>query len=100
MGIFQKLADMIKGFKTPGWLKVILQEIQSILVVIALQVGKDYLTNLQNKIISVSQLDVSNTEKFRQVFNYGKQLLPTIKDSYLNLLIELLVSRLKVNKVV
>ena len=99
MGLLQKIYDGIKGFKTPSWLKTILQQVQDILITIALQVGREYLNDLQKKMIEVSQSDISNEEKFRQVFDYGKMKFAGIKDSYLNLLIEVLVNRLKANKV-
>lgn len=98
MSIFQKLYDAIKGFKTPRWIVAILQEIQDALVQILVQVGKDYLEQIQGKILEVSSTSMTNREKFNAVFKYGKELLPSIKDSALNLLIESLFNRLKSNR--
>ena len=95
MGILQKIYDSIKGFKTPGWLKNILQEVQNILVQVMLQVGKEYITRIQNKIIEVSKYDVNNKEKFRVVFDFTKALGLNLKDSLVNLLIETLITKLK-----
>lgn len=100
MSIFQKIYDKIKNFHTPRWIVGILKEVQDILISIMIQVGKDYLTKMRNKIAEVSYENISNTEKFKKVFNYGKILLPTIKDSTLNLLIEVIFSRFKKNRMV
>lgn len=98
MGFFQTVYDTIKNWKAPAWVKIFLQEIQDIIVSVALQVGRDYLDNLRNKIIEVSMQDISNENKFKIVFDYGKYLMVNIKDSYLNLLIEILVNKLKGEK--
>lgn len=100
MGIFQNVYNWIKGLKAPRWFVEILQQIQDILVQIAIQVGKDYLNQLQVKVLEVSKMDISNEKKFKLVFDFGKALLPSIKDSYLNLLIESIVNRLKENRAI
>ena len=100
MGILQKIYDSIKSFKAPTWLKNILQEIQNILVQVMLQVGKEYISKIQDKIIEVSKYDINNKEKFRAVFDFTKALTPTLKDSAINLLLETLVSKLKKDEVI
>src|SRR3990167_72087 len=99
MSIFQKAADFIKSIKSPKWYKILMREIQDIIIAIMIRVGKDYVSQLQSHILEVSKMDMSNEKKFRMVFNYGKELIPSIKDSALNLLIETLINRLKTNKV-
>ena len=100
MGLFQKAYDLIKGFKTPYWYKVWTVEIQNLIISIMVQVGKEYILQLQNKILEVSKYDISGKEKFKLVFELGKDLLPQTKDSALNLLIENLFNRLKIKKAV
>ncbi len=100
MSIFQSLYDTIKNIKTPKWYKALMAEVQDLIISIILQVGKDYVHQLQFKILEVSKMNIPSEQKFVLVFNFGKELIPTIKDSFLNLLIETLVNRLKINKVI
>ena len=100
MSIFQKAYDWIASFKTPRWLKAFLQEIQDMLVATLLQIGKEYLKNLENKILEVADMNIPSDQKFMIVFTWGKQNIPNIKDSILNLAIEILVSLLKKNSFV
>lgn len=95
--IFQKAADWIRGIKTPDWLRDLLQEIQDVFVAFCIQIGKDYLTDLKNKIIEVSNTDLSNEDKFQAVFNYARDRFIgiNIKDSALQLIIQYLVVKLK-----
>jgi len=98
--IFQKLYDKIKEFKTPDWLSAILYEIQMIVWSITLAVGKEYVNSLKDKIIEVAQLDISNEEKFKMVWEYGMSFGVEIKDRYLRLLIESIYNYLKEKEIV
>ena len=57
---------------------------------------------IKGKIIEVSQEDISNEEKFKKVFDYIRAELNMehIKDSLVNLLIELAVNRLKAKNII
>ena len=93
MNIFDWFKNKFLGL--PKWAKDILTAIWDLLKSILLQVGQDYLDRLKNKIVEASGLSLSNDDKFKMVFKYAKTLLPQMKDSALNLLIETLVSQLK-----
>ena len=97
MKFFQRIYDAIKGIKTPSWLRAIFAEIQTLLISIALQVGKNYLEDIKSKILAVSVEDISGSEKFDKVFDYcRKELrLHDIKDEYLDLLIQSVVTVMK-----
>lgn len=75
-------------------------EIQEIILSILYQVGKEYLTRLEEEIIKVAQMDMSNEAKFKTVFTYARTMGIELKDSALRLLIEALVNRLKDYKVI
>ena len=95
--IFQKIYDFFKNIETPEWLADILKKLQDIIIEILLDVGKQYLDAITAKIIEVGNTDMPNEEKFKAIFAYARKELPLVKlkDSHLNLLIELLVSRCK-----
>lgn len=93
-GIF-KIGDWIKGLITPKWLKKLLKELQDIIVSIIYSVGMDYLNQIQVKILEVNNQNIPPEEKFRIVFRFSKDLLPTAKDSILNALINMLVLKIK-----
>jgi len=97
MNPFQWVADKIKGFKTPEWLKLILQWLQDLVVQISLQVGKEALLALEGKILEVSKLDISNEDKFNLVYKFAIDDLDLskLKERWLDLLIEILVNKLK-----
>ena len=97
MGMVQKIYDWIKSLKTPSWLKEIFDELQGIIISTLLQIGKEYITGLSDKIIEVANMDITSEKKFKLVFQWGKQNIPDIKDSVLNLAIELLVTLCKAN---
>jgi hypothetical protein len=82
------------------WIKEILQQIQDIIISILLAVGKEYLSKIQEEIITISTKEWSNTQKMSYIFTYIKKLNLGLKDSAINLLIETLYQRLKVNKAV
>ena len=92
---FQTIYDWLKNLTTPKWLKELLGEIQEVIIAAMLQIGKTYVSGLVDQIITVADMDISNTSKFKKVFDWGKKNIPDIKDSTLNLAIECLVSMLK-----
>jgi hypothetical protein len=95
--MFQTIYDFIKNIKTPKYIKDLLGQIQSIIISILIQVGECYLKGLQEQIISVETLHPtwSNRQKFEFVFKWGKENIPGVKDSALNLAIEALFSTIK-----
>ena len=97
--IFQPIYNWIKNIKTPEWYKILMADLQDLILQILVSVGKAYIEKLQEKILDVSKSTMSNRDKFTAVFKYGKQLLPTVKDSALNMTIEILFNRLKEAKV-
>lgn len=92
---FQEIYDAIKDWKTPNWLKVLLQEIQDIIVSILLQIGEEYLESIRAKIIEVDAMGIPNKDKFNIVFTFVKQLNVGLKDSAINLIIEALFQQVK-----
>ena len=101
MSPFQAVYDFIKNLKTPVWIKNILQVIQDILIEVCLDITKDTVARLEAKIIEVAGENLSNEAKFKKVFNYCRsELLITVKDNLLRLLIEALLARLKASKAV
>lgn len=96
MSIFQSMYDNIKKWTTPDWLKILVKEIWEIIWAIILSVGKEYIRQLEAKIIEVAQDNsLSNQQKFDKVFSYAKSIGIALSDSSLRLLIETLVSLLK-----
>uniref|UniRef100_A0A6H2A6C3 Uncharacterized protein n=1 Tax=viral metagenome TaxID=1070528 RepID=A0A6H2A6C3_9ZZZZ len=100
MNIFQKLYDWIKGLKTPQWYVDLMNNLQITLIRALEQIGKEALASIKDKIIEVAGQDISNEQKFKIVFNFTKSLLPTLKDSVINAIINLLVLTLKEKKII
>ncbi len=97
MNPLQKVYNWLKKLAVPKWLKIIIQEINDLMIAVMLQVGKDAIGTMKKKIVEVANMNIPNEEKFNVVFKFGKQSFRDIKDSTLNLLIETLVSYLKKN---
>ena len=95
MWIFQAPANWIRGFRTPIWLKIILGELQGIIIAFVLKIGKEYMAGLEAKIIEAQELGMSSGAKYDYVFDWAKKNIPNIKDSTINLLIEVILSILK-----
>lgn len=94
MNIFQKIGEWIKGI--PSWLKTFLDMVWDILWAVMQEVSKQAYEALKNKIIEVAGKNITNDQKFNEVWNFAKKdLMISIKDSALSLLIESLVSLLK-----
>ena len=85
----------IKNIFTSSWFKTLIQYIIGKLESILVEIGKETLEKIKAKIVEVAQEDIPNKEKLKKVFDYIKALMPTLKDSAINLLIETLVSELK-----
>lgn len=101
MNPFQWLYNKIDSWTAPAWLKNLLAQIQEIIVNIALGIGKEALHSLETKVIEIASQDLTNEEKFRRVFNFArKELLISIKDSALRLLIEAIVNRCKASGII
>jgi hypothetical protein len=95
MWIFQAPYNWIKSFKTPLWLKTILGELQGIIVAMLLNIGKEWLSQLEAKIIEAQELGMSSEAKYEFVFKWAKANIPNIKDATANLLIEVVLAMLK-----
>lgn len=94
--IFQKSANWLKKITFPNWLKLMIKEIWDIVYAIFLSVGKEYIRQLETKIMEVAQDNtLTNEQKFNIVFKYARTIGITIKDSALRLLIEAIVLYLK-----
>ncbi len=93
-GIF-KLYGFFQSMRTPKFLKILFKNIYLILTQVFLSVGQGYLDSLQSEIIRIGKLNLSGEEKFKLVFKFAKGTAPKLKDSYINLLIETLVAKLK-----
>ena len=50
---------------------------------------------MEAKILEVNGMNIPSEEKFKIVFKWGKENIPDIKDSALNLLIELIYAKVK-----
>jgi len=97
MNPLQAAYDWIDRIKTPGWLKVMLQNIQDILWQTCLQIGASYIRQIEEEIIRVSPLQISGQEKFKKVYEFARDLGLGVKENILNTLINALVMRLKNN---
>ena len=100
--MIQELYDKIKDWKAPEWLKKLLQELQDLTISILTTVGEEYLKKIEEKILEVSSKPISSEDKFKEVFAYARADLGLehLKESGLNLVIELLVSKLKKNRTI
>lgn len=102
MELFQKLYDFFKNLPVPEWLKKLISEINDIIINVLTQIGKEALEAIKTKIIEVAGEDLTNEEKFKRVFEYAKIALNLthLKDSAINLAIEMLFNILKKEKLV
>ena len=100
--MFQKAYNWIKNWQTPTWLVVLLGEIQILLIGILEKVGKDIISEIEHEIIKVNDMNITDRQKFDRVFNFAvtKLDLTYLTDSAINLLIEVLVSRLKDKRII
>lgn len=93
--MFQVIYDWIKGIKTPLWLKTILGQIQVLIMTTLINIGKDFIIGLENKIIEVENTDWSSDRKYKEVFKWCQENAPDLKESLINMLIEIVLQLLK-----
>ena len=100
--IFQKAYDWFKNITTPVWLKEFFDTLQEMLIKALTQIGEEVMTAIEAKIIEVNDKPITGREKLQEVFNYSKTVLnlTTLSNSLLNMLIEILVNRLKVSGII
>jgi hypothetical protein len=102
---FQIPYNWIKAIKTPEWLKLLLAQVQDLLWQIITNATKAFIENMTAYIIeAASHKDWSSSDKREYVFEKAKkgaiELGITIRDSAINLLIEVLVAQLKKSGVI
>ena len=95
MNLWQKVYNWLDSLKTPEWLKVILGELQDILVSVLLQTSQVFISQLEQQIIAVNDKYPDNKQKFEAVYKWTMSQGQGLKDSAVNLLIETCVARLK-----
>ena len=101
MGLLQKIYNAIKNFKTPLWLKLILAELQKVIVGILIQVGQEALGKLEDQILKVNAMHISNEDKLKKVYDYCINTLGIdAREHLLRLLIESTIARLKKKNVI
>ena len=105
MNPFQSAYDWIKNLKTPQWLKLLLAQLQELMISMLVQAGQAYITYLKSKILEAAQhSDWSNEKKFDYVFDAAKggfvEFAITLKDSELNVIINFLVAQFKKSGVI
>ena len=95
----QAIYDGIKNWQAPQWMKVLLQQLNDLMIALLKQVSKAYIDYLKGEIIYASQQNWTSEEKFKYVFNQAKkgltEFIITLKDSEINVIIEYLVNLLK-----
>lgn len=97
MNIFQRLYDKIKSWKAPVWYVNLMAELQKAIMSALLQIGKEAINSIKDKILEVAQEKISNEEKFKKVFNYAKSLVPKARDSAINAVINNIVLQFKLS---
>lgn len=100
MGLWQKIYDGIKNWKTPMWVKILLGQLNDLMIDILKQAGQQYINFVKIKVIEAAQhKDWSNEEKFDYVFNAAKEGLLefsiTLKDNEIESIIQFFVSAFK-----
>lgn len=105
MSIWQKMYNAIKNWQPPQWVKLLLGQLNDMMITILKETGKAYVEYLKAKIIeAANHSDWSNEEKFGYVFNAAKSGLVgfsiTLKDREINVIIEFLVNELKKSDVI
>mgnify|MGYP001350122344 CR=1 FL=1 len=105
MKLFQKAYDFFRNIKTPTWLKILLGELQDLMIVVLQKAGKDYINFVTEQVIAAAQdNNMSSGEKFDYVFKQAKKHLTlcvfTLKDNEINCIIEFICSKLKGQKVI
>ncbi len=96
--MFQKVANWIKGWKSPSWFISLTNWLQNVIIVPTLQsIGSELWQNLQGLVIEANKMNVSGQEKAVWVFQQFRITWPLekISNHLLNLVIELCVAELK-----
>ena len=94
--IFQKAYDWIKNWSAPKSYVDLMGSLQMAIFVALEQIGKEAIAQIRDKIIEVAADDsLSNEQKFWVVFDFSRSLIPTLKDSVINAVINILVLALK-----
>ena len=95
MNPFQAVANWIQKQKTPGWLRELFQEIEFIIITSINNLAKEYLAQIEAKIIEVNGQYIPNKEKFQRVFDFCRAIGIVASETILNILINALVLKLK-----
>ena len=97
MNPFQRAYDIIKGLKTPEWLKRILNVVEDIAKEVFTQLGKEAMEYLRDAIFKQANLDITGKEKLENVVKGFREhyIGINITDYMLNIAIELLLGELK-----
>lgn len=101
--MFQKLYDWFKGLTTPPWLNSLCTYLlENVIIPTLTQIGKDAIALLEDLIVNASKKDWTNAQKFGYVIEEFRESWggDKIKDHILNLVIELLISQLKVQGII
>jgi hypothetical protein len=93
----QRLYDRIKSRQAPAWYVNLMGQLQTAIIAALMQIGKEAINAIKDKIIETAQENISNEEKFKKVFNYAKSLVPKVKDSALNAIINTIVLQFKLS---
>ncbi|MFA5037472.1 MAG: hypothetical protein WC479_09900 [Candidatus Izemoplasmatales bacterium] len=98
MKIFQVAYDFFRNIKTPTWLKVLLGELQNLMVDIAKKAGQNYVAYVEGLVIEASGMtNLTNKQKFEYVFNKAKSggvsAIVTLRDREITILVEFLYAQ-------
>ena len=97
--VFQKLYDKINNWTAPIWLRNLLAELNTLMMIILKEAGKSYVSFLKTTIIEASTMNITNKEKFDYVYKKatGKALSMglQLRDAQINCMIEFFVNKLK-----
>lgn len=99
MTFFQRIYNWISRLNFPPWLHELLNKLLHNVVIPTLQaLGEEAVLFLRKKIVEVSTQDWTGQQKFKYVFDAFKEEYTdrNIADRVINLAIEMLVNKLKV----
>ncbi len=101
--MWSKLVAWISKFTVPAWIKQLFRELWENVIFPALEdLGKEIVDWLIEQIINQSKLNISGSEKFKNVANAFKQKWPAkeISDRVLNAVINNLVADLTARNII
>lgn len=95
-----KLYNSIKNWKAPEWLKILIQQLNDLMIAILKKAGQAYIDHVKALVLeAASHQDWSSEQKYQYVFDQAKkgfiEFSISIKDSELNAIIEFLVNQFK-----